>query len=205
MVPVKRLELAKSRLRPDVVDASALALAFAEDTVRAAIACPSVAEVVVVTGDERVSAAMAALGARTVADPGGGINAAVSAGITAARQHGGDDQPGAAVLTGDLPALTAHHLDHALGLASLVDLGIVPDHGGSGTTMITAAAGLDLVPHYGEGSRVLHERAGHAVLAVDEQSPLRWDVDTAPDLATALTLGVGPATALVVSRWAIPR
>ena len=52
VVPVKRLDRAKTRLstRP-APERRALALAFALDTVRAAITCPGVVGVVVVTDD----------------------------------------------------------------------------------------------------------------------------------------------------------
>ena len=55
VIPVKRLDRAKTRLstRP-APQRGALALAFALDTVRAALACPRVAAVLVVTDDDTV-------------------------------------------------------------------------------------------------------------------------------------------------------
>jgi 2-phospho-L-lactate guanylyltransferase len=72
VVPVKRLATAKTRLRggaPPGVPHARLVLAMAQDTVRAALACPVVAEVVVVTGDPAVAAALGELGARVVPEP----------------------------------------------------------------------------------------------------------------------------------------
>ncbi|MYV99167.1 2-phospho-L-lactate guanylyltransferase, partial [Streptomyces sp. SID3343] len=71
-MPVKPLSIAKSRLagtigpghRPE------LALAFAVDTVRAALACERVFAVLVVTDDARVAAAVRAAGADVAADVG---------------------------------------------------------------------------------------------------------------------------------------
>ncbi|MGC1212363.1 MAG: 2-phospho-L-lactate guanylyltransferase, partial [Micromonospora sp.] len=53
VVPVKRLQVAKSRLRGALpaVPHEELALALAADTVRAVRACAAVAEVLVVTDD----------------------------------------------------------------------------------------------------------------------------------------------------------
>ena len=66
MVPVKRLSAAKSRLRGGLpgVPHEELALALAADTLRAVLACPAVAEALVVTDDARVAAVGRAAGAR---------------------------------------------------------------------------------------------------------------------------------------------
>ena len=79
VIPVKRLDRAKTRLstRP-APQRGALALAFALDTVRAALACPRVSAVLVVTDDDEVRASTVALGARSVLDaPDAGLPAAV--------------------------------------------------------------------------------------------------------------------------------
>ena len=69
VIPVKVLALAKSRLAGlENADRSALALAMAVDTVAAAVACPLVGAVVVVTDDQSVTSEVAALGAETIAD-----------------------------------------------------------------------------------------------------------------------------------------
>ncbi|PWR08964.1 2-phospho-L-lactate guanylyltransferase, partial [Micromonospora sicca] len=91
VVPVKRLPAAKSRLRGALpgVPHEELALALAADTVRAVLACPAVAEVLVVTDDARAAAELAAAGARIVPDaPDGGLNGAFRRGAAAAGRHG---------------------------------------------------------------------------------------------------------------------
>ena len=192
VIPVKRLDEAKSRLRPSVANVAGLALAFAVDTIGAAIGCERVAEVIVVTADPRVRSHAMGIGARVIDDPGSGLNSAASAGIALA-------SGGVAVLTGDLPCLRAEDLDEALTLAEGHALAMVADHSGRGTTMLASADGTPPHPRFGIGSRARHEGAGHVVLDIPEASALRWDVDTAEDLAIALTLGVGPATAAAVS------
>ncbi|CAM5495714.1 Phosphoenolpyruvate guanylyltransferase [Streptomyces alboniger] len=55
VIPVKPLARAKSRLSDTAADGlrPGLALAFAQDTVAAALACPAVKDVAVVTDDPR--------------------------------------------------------------------------------------------------------------------------------------------------------
>ena len=116
VVPAKRLDVAKTRLRP-ATDGLAIAhadlvLALLADTVRAAIDCPAVAEVVVVTDDPEAADVVRALGARTVADvPDRGLNPAL--------EHGARSAAGSAVaaLSSDLPALRPDELAAALDAA----------------------------------------------------------------------------------------
>ena len=85
VVPAKRLAAAKTRLRPLTagggtagIDHADLVLALLGDTVAAAVACPAVTEVVVVTDDPAAGALVAALGARVVSDePDRGLNPAL--------------------------------------------------------------------------------------------------------------------------------
>ncbi len=81
VVPLKPLPQAKSRLADTADDGlrPGLALAFAQDTVAAALACPAVRDVVVVTNDALAARELAALGAGTVPDlPRAGLNAALT-------------------------------------------------------------------------------------------------------------------------------
>ncbi|TMM33195.1 MAG: hypothetical protein E6F99_24900, partial [Actinobacteria bacterium] len=101
LVPVKDLGLAKSRLRGALagVPHQDLVLALVLDTLAAALACPAVTEVVVVTADEAVAAAARGLGAKVLADPPRGLNPALE--HAAAAAGGGP----LAALAADLPAL----------------------------------------------------------------------------------------------------
>ncbi|MCI4064702.1 2-phospho-L-lactate guanylyltransferase [Micromonospora sp. R77] len=198
VVPVKRLEVAKSRLRgalPGVPHAE-LALALAADTVRAVRACPAVAEVLVVTDDPRMGAQLRAAGARTVPDaPDAGLNAAFRHGAAVAGPH-----VPVAALTADLPALRPVELAAALRTAA-AGPGVrrfVADAPGSGTVLLTTPAGVPLEPRFGVGSAAAHAASG--ALSLDDAWPtLRRDVDTAADLADAALLGLGPRTAALVT------
>jgi len=194
VIPVKRLDRAKTRLsaRPGP-QRRALALAFALDTVRAALGCIGVVGVVVVTDDDDVRAAVAALGASWVADaPDSGLNAALTHGADVVRR----DRPGAwvAVLAADLPALRSAELARALAAARAVPRGFVADASGTGTTLLTARPGVALDARFGPRSRAAHAASGAVSLAPGPVPGLRRDVDTEVDLWDAGRLGVGLAT-----------
>jgi 2-phospho-L-lactate guanylyltransferase len=199
VVPVKRLTVAKSRIGdPWAPHRGDLALAFAQDTVSAALSAAEVVSVVVVTDDPVVATEVKALGAEVVADePLAGQNAAVSHGALAARR----DHPsaGVAALSADLPSLRGVELGAALIAAATYGSAFVGDAPGTGTTMLTAAPGVTLNPLFGPASRAAHAAAG--AFELDGVWPtLRRDVDTAGDLVEARELGVGPATSAVLAR-----
>ncbi|WP_406282331.1 2-phospho-L-lactate guanylyltransferase [Embleya sp. NBC_00896] len=198
VVPVKRLSIAKSRLagaigpghRPD------LALAFAIDTVRAALACDRVRGVLVVTDDARVATAVRAAGAEVLADVGGGLNAALAHGaeVAGARRP----RTGVAALSADLPALRPAELDRVLAAASHARRAFLADAAGVGTTLLAAAPGVPLAPGFGGPSRARHLASGAVELAPYDVDSVRRDVDTGEDLRAAIALGVGTCTAAVL-------
>ncbi|GAA5182104.1 hypothetical protein GCM10023322_18310 [Rugosimonospora acidiphila] len=189
VVPVKRLDAAKTRLRgalPGIAH-ERLVLALVQDTVAAVLACPDIAELMVVTSEPAVAGAVAALGARAVPDsPEAGLNPAFA--------HGGrlaGDLPVVA-LAGDLPALRPEELSAALS-ATGRRRSFVPDAAGTGTTLLASPAGTALDPRFGPGSAAAH--AGSGATALDGPWPsLRHDVDTGADLAAAAALGLGTRT-----------
>ena len=196
VVPLKPLARAKSRLGPtaDGLPRPRLALAFAQDTVAAALACPGVRDVVVVTDDPVAGAALSALGARIVADtPAAGLNAALSHGARAVRAL----RAGAAVaaLNADLPALRPEELARVLDFSAAFPRAFVTDAAGIGTTFLSAAPGVELCPAFGGPSRARHLASGAAEITLSGLDSVRRDVDTGDDLRVALTLGVGPHTA----------
>lgn len=221
LLPVKDLIHAKSRLL--VADRAALALAMVRDAVTAARRATGVREVWLVTNDPDAAAAFSAESdsatdvstggtidsepppapVRIVPDwPAAGLNAAVTyaAGLVEATIP-------VAVLAGDLPALRPAELALALEAAAGHDRAIVTDAPGTGTVLLTSIHPAALAPAFGTGSRILHVAAGAADLT-DELAGrvpgLRQDVDTAADLAAALTLGPGAATGALLARGADP-
>lgn len=216
VLPVKPLAVAKSRLVPAVEHPtrSALARAFALDTLDAALAARRVARVIVV-GD--LSSHFDALPPRVsvVAEPEPrSLRAAVRHGISVARrvpQPGTSTAPdgwprGVAVLLGDQPALTAPALDAALECASRHPLAFMPDADATGTTLATAVPHTVFEPAFGTDSAAAHRTAGFHDLSHDLADDLarfvRQDVDTVEALDRALRLGVGAHTAAVISTFA---
>ncbi|MFH8408207.1 2-phospho-L-lactate guanylyltransferase [Streptomyces sp. NPDC018019] len=201
VVPLKPLVRAKSRLsgaageqlRPQ------LALAFALDTVTAALACEDVADVAVVTDDRLAGERLTALGARVVADlPGRGLNAALAYGAQEARRL----RPAApvAALNADLPALRPAELRRVLRAAAAFPRAFLTDAAEIGTTLLSAAPGVELAPAFGGPSRARHRESGAHEIVLPGTESVRRDVDTGTDLLAALELGVGRHTALCVPR-----
>jgi 2-phospho-L-lactate guanylyltransferase len=197
VVPVKTLVAAKTRLAAVAGrHRAALAVAIACDTVTAALACPDVARVVVVTGDPVPGRALAALGAHVIPDPNAGLNAALRSGAAEAVRLAPASPVGA--LQADLPALRARELSVALASAADFDQSFVPDAAEVGTTFYGVRPGVAFTPRFGGESRARHLGGGAKELTLDGISSLRRDVDTPSDLEAALALGVGPHTAAVV-------
>ena len=221
IVPVKGNPGAKSRLG-DRPDRAGLADAFALDTVAALLSARGVDRVLVVTGDGVLGGRLAELGADIVREtpgrsstgrastvhsstaptdprtdrPTDPLNSAIRQGLTVARAA--FPRANLAVLTGDLPALTAADVERTLHLAAAQERSLVPDAAGTGTTTLLALAGIPIEPRFGVGSRAAHEAAGHVVLALEASVSIRYDVDTTADLAVAQRLGLGVHTRLLV-------
>jgi 2-phospho-L-lactate guanylyltransferase len=198
VVPLKPLSLAKTRLGPaaDAGQRVRLALAFAQDTVAAALGADAVGDVLVVTDDPVASAALSALGARIVPDsPAAGLNAALAHGARTVTKK----RPGApvAALNADLPALRPAELTLVLGRASAFPRAFLRDAAGIGTTLLAAAPGRELRPGFGGPSRLRHAAGGAAEILPSGVDSVRQDVDTASDLRRAAALGLGPHTARV--------
>ena len=197
LIPVKRWDRAKSRLSPaagGAIDRRVLAEAFARDATTAAIACPRVGAVYVVTDQPGFVPA----GAAVLPDEGAGdLNHA----ITQAEVRVRETHPGAAIaaMCADLPCLRAEDLSLAIDAAldSAGGRAFVADADGTGTTLLLAQPGHLLAPLFGPGSAARHAASGAAPITAGVPT-LRRDVDTTADLAAAAALGVGPHTATVI-------
>lgn len=194
VVPVKSSARGKSRLEVPGVDRGDLARAIALDTLAAATACEAVLQVVVVTDDPALAREAAMIPALRFVPEGEsrGLDAAVAAGVAAVDPQG--RMPRAALL-GDLPSLRPEDLAAALRAAASVDRAVVADAEGTGSTLVTAGPGVEWASSFGEGSFARHVASGCTALEIPDASTLRRDVDTAAQLETAVSLGVGPRTA----------
>ncbi|MBX9391388.1 2-phospho-L-lactate guanylyltransferase [Streptomonospora nanhaiensis] len=205
VVPVKRLGAAKSRLAGAAelrgLARADLALAVACDTVMAAVSCPRVGAVFVVTDDDRAARALAELGARVVGgEPGTGLNPALVHGAALALRE--FPHRGRAALSADLPALRAGELERVLDAAAAHPVSFLPDAPGIGTTLYAARPGAAFAPAFEGASRRRHRAAGAVELDGTAAPSVRRDVDTPEDLREAAALGVGPHTAKLLARAA---
>ncbi len=188
LVPIRALPSAKSRLASSVPSElfEQLVSAIRADTLTAVRACSAVARVVVV-GDRPGDGI-------TLVQHSAGLNGALRDGAALARERWSAD--GTVALVGDLPALRPDELAEALGAAMSHEAAFVPDRTGTGTTLLTARAGVVLDPRFGAGSAARHETFATRLPA---GAGLRHDVDTAEDLAAAAAVGLGEHTAAVLS------
>lgn len=198
VVPIKRLDRAKSRLRGAVAGPHPeLVLALLADTVHAAASAAGVRRVLVVCEDARVPPALRGTGVECIDERGlPGLNAALSFGARVLRERGPRGVVGA--LQADLPALRpadlAAAIAHARGRRAFC-----ADRAGTGTTLLLSAAGASLDPRFGPGSAAAHAASGAVAIGAGLDS-LRCDVDTADDLGTAAGLGLGPRTRALAGR-----
>jgi 2-phospho-L-lactate guanylyltransferase len=191
-----------------------LALAFLQDTVAAVAQVRRVERILVISnaseladgaalrdaayGDSaaRAPSGKTHLGVSVIDDPGNGLNSAAIEGVAVARAL--DGRAWVAVLTGDLAYLRPADLEEALDDAESYPLGVVSDHEGIGSTMITMAPDVDALPRFGGRSREAHEAAGYATINLPKESSMRFDVDSVADLENATLHGreLGPASKL---------
>jgi 2-phospho-L-lactate guanylyltransferase len=215
LVPVRGLEGAKARLGEalDAEERRALVERLLARTVAAAAATPAVVEVVAVSPDPHVLALARTLGARGIAQEGGGLNEALDIGRAAAVAAGAD---AVLVVPGDLPAVTAAELariverarahrqeapstaDNSAGASSELApatpralVALVTDRAGIGTNILLIAP-PDVIPfHFGVDSRAVHAAAARAAGAayLEIAGPLDLDLDTPEDLLAAEAAG----------------
>ena len=200
VVPVKGGPLAKSRLDLPREARAALADAFARDTVAAVAAGMPGTPVLVVTSDAGVAQWAAADGHVVVDDPGAGLDAAVAAGVAAARARGAR---AVAVVLGDHPALRPQEVRAALAAAGAHPASVVPDAGSGGTALVTLPASGVVRTAFGAGSAAAHVRLGFVCLDLDLPG-LRVDVDDAASLAAAVDLGLGSHSRTALARASLP-
>lgn len=196
LIPVKDGRSAKSRLGVGSDDQRArLMMAFARDSIAAAVACDLVR--VHVVGDAvMLGPLLDGLSVEVVPDEGeGDLNRALERAAARVAAPG----LGLAVMLADLPCLRTADLTAALDQAD--GRAFVPDASATGTTLLVAPAGTALEARFGVGSADAHAGTGAAAIGT-ELASLRLDVDTTADLEAALQFGVGPNTAVAAASLA---
>jgi len=186
ILPVKRFELAKTRLGEQLAapQRRRLAEAMVSDVLDALLSVPEL-DAVVVTNEPAVASLASAAGATVLADPAeSGQSAAALVGIAHALQGSYER---ALLVPGDCPALDGTALrvllDRRSGAPAVT---IVPDRHGSGTNALLLTPPDAIEPGFGPGSFARHRRRAGAAGAewnVERLEPLMLDVDTPEDLA----------------------
>jgi 2-phospho-L-lactate/phosphoenolpyruvate guanylyltransferase len=199
LVPVKPPSFAKSRLSDLGDDARRdLATAFAVDTVTAALECPSVDRVLVVTDDADLARGLGHLGVDTLPDgTSDDLNGTLR--LAAAEMHRRHPTLRLAALCADLPALRPDELSLVLQAARSDRMVFVADEQREGTTVLLAPSLDTFAPAFGPGSRRGHLAAGAVEVEGIHVPSVRRDVDDRGDLVEAMRLGVGARTSLVVT------
>lgn len=200
IVPVGALEGAKSRLGEtlDAEERRDLVGRMLGRTVRAALATPGVAEVLVVSPDREALGAADALGARTLLQRSQGLNR----GLREARDDAIAGGAGAiAVVPIDLPLVSAVALAELIGPVTVVAarplVVLAPDRHGRGTNALVLAPPDAIEFGFGGDSRAAHASCAAEAGAryVELDGPLSIDIDTPDDLLLVESLATGTADA----------
>jgi 2-phospho-L-lactate guanylyltransferase len=191
LVPIRGLETAKTRLGADLDPAERLKLVteLLRRTLVATRDARRIAGTVVVTMDGAAAELARRHRAIGLVERAPGLNEAIEAARSVAVARGAT---AVLVLPADLPAVEARHLDDLVargqGLPAPAGLAVVvPDRHREGTNVLLMSP-PDLVdPAFGPGSRAAHAVAarGAGAVALEVDSPLSLDVDTAADLLAA--------------------
>ncbi len=188
LIPVKELAKAKARLAP-VLDAPGrreLALAMFRDVLAAALACPALDGVAVVTREPEALALAGEAGAEGLDEPGG-LNEALTSAAEKLRARGVNR---IVVLAADLPLADSESIAAALGAEG--DVAVVASRDGGTNVLALAQGAIDF--HFGPDSATKHLAAAAGLRTVTLDLPrLALDIDAPDDLdrlrATNETVG----------------
>ena len=190
LIPVKRLDAAKSRLWPQLPRASVerLTVAMLEDVLEALLAVRSLGTVVVVTEDEGAGSAARAAGARAFVRPDPGLNAALDA---AAAELAGEGAHAVLIVLGDVAGVTSGDISELVrALDACGGRGVVLAPSRDGGTSALLRAPHDAIPScFGPASAAAHrERALRAGIPYRELAlpSLAVDLDRAEDVEDLL-------------------
>ncbi len=186
-MPAKGVRDSKTRLgRHD------LTVAFLTDVLLALRNNSSVTKVIVVTPDPVIEQLAKSLQCEVLTEVRSrGLSAAIQDGLDVVN---GRNQDNVLVLLGDLPCLTADHIDSFIALGSEWKTAFLTDSEGTGTTMWLRTSKSADPPQFGARSRAKHRESGAHEISGDSFAGARRDVDTEVNLWDAIRIGVGSAT-----------
>jgi 2-phospho-L-lactate guanylyltransferase len=188
IVPVQRLDLAKSRLAQTLSpgDRKALVLQLLDNVVTALAGSDLVSAIIVVSPDPEALAHAVAHGAIPLMQEGSGLNPAIRQAREKAHEAGAGEL---LIVLADLPFLTTTVVDDLLEASAGASVTLAPDRHDTGTNALVLRP-LDAIdPHFGTGSYQAHVAAAAArqqSLHTFHSRATAFDVDT-PDDLRALT------------------
>jgi 2-phospho-L-lactate guanylyltransferase len=173
LIPVKPLRAAKSRLAGHFDDDARLEIARAllDDALTLAASAPFLEWSVV--ADDEVGGVARERGLGAVADPGGGLNRALAAGIAAAVAAGATS---VTIVPCDVPLAYRGDLEDLRDTGATSDVVLVPSGDDGGTNALYLSPPDLLAPRFGEGSMKAH-------LAAAEERTVRCSILALPRLA----------------------
>jgi 2-phospho-L-lactate guanylyltransferase len=193
ILPVKRFDHAKSRLRASVAEElrARLAQAMVADVLHALARTASIERTIVVTCEPSLPETAREHGALLIADTvEDGQSAAVTLGIERAQADGFER---VLCIPGDCPALDPAELDALLAAADArlreparAEVAIVPDRHGTGTNGLLLTPPDAIAPSFGPDSCARHTALASAAgvaCRVERPASLLLDIDTRADLA----------------------
>lgn len=204
LVPVKRLDRAKSRLATllDPRERNMLARAMLCDVFATLNRVDGLAGILVVTSDPEAASLAAGFGATVIPDPvEGGLNAAIRSGL---RWLDAGRGAGAIIVPGDIPFATVAELN-SVRLALNTNPVVIAPALRDGGTNILAMKPMLLSPAYGPDSFARHLAAAHALGIQPKTLMLEGaghDIDIAADLAFFDGDGAATSTRAFIRRFA---
>lgn len=205
VIPLNRLDRAKSRLAGALTPAerAALVLALAERTLRALREADMLDHIALVSPDDDALAWAETHGAVPLRQPlagagvgrgarGGGLNAGLALARAWAVEQG---SAGLLIALGDLPLLTADEVRRFVAMTRLHPrvVALAPDRAGEGTNLLLARPASLAPLAYGRGSYARHQRLAqrHGATTIAFHAPgAAFDIDTPADLAELIARGL---------------
>ncbi len=185
LVPVKRLDHAKSRLSGvlDPAERRALAKAMLYDVLAALAGVGGLAGILVVTADPEAAATATSFGATVLAEPEEeGLNAAIAHGMAWLEERG---KSGVLVVPADIPFVTRPEIRAVLAALRSSAVVAVPATRDGGTNILAVRPPAMLTPAFGQDSLARHLAAARTVGAEPRILSLNGaghDIDVAADL-----------------------
>ena len=185
LIPVKRLDQAKSRLGLDAPRRRRVALAMFEDVLDLASGADFLSWWVV-TGDGAAAEIAEKWGVGVLLDAGDGLNAALASSAAELARRGARS---VSVIPADVPLASRDDLVDILDTGATSDVVVVPSATGEGTNALYVDPPGAIDPRFGEGSLGAHVRAADerglrcSILGL---ARLEIDVDTPEDAARFL-------------------